>query len=108
MFRNVVRQATKRQARRTVRPRSSRASARAFSTTASGVNTSSNVVTEQKRVYHVGTNHPTMNVPKGVTVSAAPFKKLMAANRGEIATRISRGASELGIPTVGIYSHEGM
>jgi pyruvate carboxylase len=66
-------------------------------------------VTEQKRVYHhVGTNHPTMNVPKGVTVSAPPFKKLMAANRGEIATRISRGASELGIQTVGIYSHEGM
>ena len=37
-----------------------------------------------------------------------PFKKLLAANRGEIATRISRGAAELGISTVGIYSHEGM
>jgi pyruvate carboxylase len=44
---------------------------------------------------------------KSVTVSEPPFKKLMAANRGEIATRISRGASELGIQTVGIYSHEG-
>lgn len=34
-----------------------------------------------------------------------PFRKLMAANRGEIATRIFRAASELGIPTVGIYSY---
>jgi len=34
------------------------------------------------------------------------FKKLMAANRGEIAVRILRAASELGIPSVAIYSHE--
>jgi pyruvate carboxylase len=48
-----------------------------------------------------------MSIGKSVTVSEAPFTKLMAANRGEIATRISRGAAELGIQTVGIYSHEG-
>ncbi len=36
-----------------------------------------------------------------------PFKKLLVANRGEIATRINRAATELGIATVGIYSHEG-
>ena len=36
-----------------------------------------------------------------------PFKKLMAANRGEIATRILRAGSELGCSTVGIYSREG-
>jgi len=36
-----------------------------------------------------------------------PFEKLMAANRGEIATRIMRAGSELGCGTVGIYSHEG-
>lgn len=36
-----------------------------------------------------------------------PFKKLMAANRGEVATRINRAAAELGIASVGIYSHEG-
>jgi len=36
-----------------------------------------------------------------------PFKKLLAANRGEIATRIMRASSELGIPTAGIYAHEG-
>mmetsp|Transcript_20373 Transcript_20373/g.44244 ORF Transcript_20373/g.44244 Transcript_20373/m.44244 type:complete len:1254 (-) Transcript_20373:68-3829(-) len=35
-----------------------------------------------------------------------PFNKLMAANRGEIATRIMRAGSELGCSTVGIYSHE--
>jgi Biotin carboxylase, N-terminal domain len=36
-----------------------------------------------------------------------PFHKLLAANRGEIATRINRAAAELGILTAGIYSHEG-
>jgi hypothetical protein len=43
-----------------------------------------------------------------VRVTNAPFTKIMAANRGEIATRINRAASELGIATAGIYSHEGM
>lgn len=38
---------------------------------------------------------------------SVPFKKILAANRGEIATRINRAGSELGIPTVGIYSYEG-
>ena len=37
-----------------------------------------------------------------------PFDKLLAANRGEIATRIYRAASEMGISTAGIYSYEGM
>lgn len=35
-----------------------------------------------------------------------PFKKVMAANRGEIALRIMRASQELGIPTVAIYSKE--
>ncbi|MCD0463525.1 pyruvate carboxylase [Roseiconus lacunae] len=35
-----------------------------------------------------------------------PFKKLLVANRSEIATRVFRSASELGIRTVAIYSHE--
>ena len=61
---------------------------------------------EQKRPYNVGTLHPSMT-SGSVTVSAPPFRKLMAGNRGEIATRICRGAAELGIQTVGIYSHEG-
>ena len=56
---------------------------------------------------HVGTNHPTMKIGKSVSVETPPFKKLLAANRGEIATRISRGAAELGIQTCGIYSYEG-
>lgn len=37
----------------------------------------------------------------------APFNKIMAANRGEIATRINRAASELGVKSAGIYSYEG-
>ncbi|MCC3859722.1 pyruvate carboxylase [Pseudemcibacter aquimaris] len=34
------------------------------------------------------------------------IKKILIANRGEIAIRIMRGATELGIKTVAIYSHE--
>jgi pyruvate carboxylase len=35
-----------------------------------------------------------------------PIKKLLAANRSEIATRIFRSAHEIKIRTVAIYSHE--
>src|ERR671931_91336 len=35
-----------------------------------------------------------------------PIRKLLAANRSEIAIRIFRSAHELGIRTVAIYSHE--
>lgn len=38
---------------------------------------------------------------------APPFTKILAANRGEIATRINRAASELGVQSAGIYSYEG-
>src|SRR5271154_6927464 len=35
-----------------------------------------------------------------------PIQKLLAANRSEIAIRIFRAATELGLRTVGIYSQE--
>ncbi|MEL7121873.1 MAG: biotin carboxylase N-terminal domain-containing protein, partial [Bacteroidota bacterium] len=35
-----------------------------------------------------------------------PFKRLLVANRGEIAIRVLRAASELKISTVAIYSYE--
>ena len=35
-----------------------------------------------------------------------PIRKLLAANRSEIAIRIFRAANELGLRTVAIYSHE--
>ena len=38
--------------------------------------------------------------------SAGKFRKLMAANRSEIAIRVFRSAHELGMRTVAIYSHE--
>ncbi len=38
--------------------------------------------------------------------SVRPVRKLLAANRSEIATRVFRSATELGIRTVAIYSHE--
>ncbi|KAG4059916.1 hypothetical protein JG687_00001522 [Phytophthora cactorum] len=40
------------------------------------------------------------------TRDASTIKKLMAANRGEIATRIMRAGNELGLRTVGIFSKE--
>lgn len=40
-------------------------------------------------------------------ITDPPFKKILAANRGEIATRINRAAAELGVQTAGIYSYEG-
>ncbi len=39
-------------------------------------------------------------------MSIRPIRKLLAANRSEIATRVFRSATELGIRTVAIYSHE--
>ena len=39
-------------------------------------------------------------------VPHSPFKKLLVANRSEIAIRVFRSAHELGIRTVAIYSHE--
>jgi len=35
-----------------------------------------------------------------------PFKRLLVANRGEIAVRLLRAATELNIRTIAIYSHE--
>jgi pyruvate carboxylase len=39
--------------------------------------------------------------------SIRPIKKLMVANRSEIAIRVMRAATELGLKTVGIYAAGG-
>ena len=44
--------------------------------------------------------------PKSAFGEVRPIKKLMVANRSEIAIRVMRAATELGIRTVGIYAAE--
>src|SRR3990167_2685439 len=39
-------------------------------------------------------------------VTTAPFAALLIANRGEIAIRIARAASELGIRSVAVYAED--
>ena len=46
------------------------------------------------------------SVTRGLTPSGSPFRRLLAANRSEIAIRVFRSAHELGIRTVAIYAHE--
>ncbi|TFJ84262.1 hypothetical protein NSK_004253 [Nannochloropsis salina CCMP1776] len=54
-----------------------------------------------------GVRHPQRSLSSPAPTSEEPpFKKLMAANRGEIATRIMRATTELGIASVGIFSKE--
>src|SRR5436190_7184469 len=54
-----------------------------------------------------GKTVPVKEVAKSSPVLTAPsFKKLMAANRGEIAIRVFRAATELGLRTVAVYAQE--
>jgi D-alanine-D-alanine ligase-like ATP-grasp enzyme len=48
----------------------------------------------------------TAHTPDEILAVIKTFKKLLVANRSEIAIRVFRSAHELGIKTVAIYSHE--
>src|SRR6202049_3205852 len=43
---------------------------------------------------------------EAAVISPTPIRKLLVANRSEIAIRVFRSAHELGIRTVAIYAHE--
>src|SRR6187549_3149870 len=43
---------------------------------------------------------------KGDMTAPRPIRKLLCANRGEIAIRVFRAATELGIRTVAVFSNE--
>lgn len=47
-----------------------------------------------------------MSEDKTLTQNRQSFKRLMVANRGEIAIRVLRAASEMQIKTIGIYTYE--
>ncbi|CAB9516740.1 Pyruvate carboxylase [Seminavis robusta] len=111
MFRSLVRAAAK--APRNQRARLGVKSAVSRSTGASAVLVESVFNSSQPLASSVGSVasfHSSASTWKSVaeteTTENAPFQKLMAANRGEIATRIVRAASELGIKTAGIYAYE--
>ncbi|MEI7445634.1 MAG: biotin carboxylase N-terminal domain-containing protein, partial [Burkholderiales bacterium] len=46
------------------------------------------------------------DAPAGARPAARPIRRLLIANRGEIAIRIARSAAELGIETVAVYSRD--
>src|ERR1700704_3130756 len=46
------------------------------------------------------------SIPSAADSAIRPFRKLLVANRSEIAIRVFRSAHELGIRTLAIYSHE--
>ncbi len=50
--------------------------------------------------------NPDMSKKTPAPATIRPIKKLMVANRSEIAIRVMRAATELGLKTVGIYAQE--
>src|SRR5712692_3071721 len=70
---------------------------------------SDNHLTITTRTMSSSRRRPDVKAKAGQTRSAAPprvFKKLLVANRSEIAIRVFRAATELGLRTVGIYAQE--
>src|SRR5438309_9471672 len=54
----------------------------------------------------VGANQASSRRPRRSFVTNAQMRKLLVANRSEIAIRCFRAATELGLQTVAIYSYE--
>lgn len=108
MFRQLVRRASK-APRQRVRVGKSAVSRSAAASTllVESVLSSSPAAASNGHVAAFHTSAPRLEKKRAIAADKPPFEKLLAANRGEIATRIVRAASELGIQTAGIYAHEG-
>jgi len=87
-----------------------RANSRCLSYVASSATLGSNIVNGTKQdasqMRRFGAEPEIATKSRVVKHDPPPFTKLMAANRGEIATRILRAAAELDVKSVAIYSHE--
>jgi pyruvate carboxylase len=103
MYRNVIRRTATRASRQRLAGAKPLA---ATSVLADAVNTVAPAAAASVSASSFHTSAPTLQKHAANTGVKPPFEKLLAANRGEIATRIVRAASELGISTAGIYAHE--